>query len=452
MRCGGRDKATAGGATLRAAWRQGWVRSVSPPGPLNACIASLRFDQNDHPHLIAPSRAMLLASSSKGAAGQALVACSAVPGAQGCLMVAADREVSCFRVSPLPPATAAAAAASKAEAALSPARLWHQPISGGRVEWAAALAPDAYLLVTSHGAAAPARACVVQVLGSAATPGFGAGHQPPHLQRHHVCASAELGFAEGLDEPPARPAFSALLDCGDGSLALALALHQVRRAGVRWLGCIAWAAPALPAAAMLESKLGPALSHLCSFDPQATLHLVRATRGPGGTWSLAATPRALRPLLAAVPGELGWQRPRAAAKVSVAAAAGARSSVAHTTLAPWCLLPQQARWWRSSRWRSPAPASAAAAPRPAAAPVPACRSRCCTPRTRWAALCTASTWRAWSWRRRAGRRAPGSCGAHGLAVGFACLGGSVAGGGRGTGVSRAIAVDTRPCLPPSPRP
>lgn len=43
--------------------------------------------------------------------------------------------------------------------------------------------------------------------------------------------------------------------------------------------------------------------------PQATLHLLRITRAPGGTWSLAATPRGLRPVLATEPGELIDGRP-----------------------------------------------------------------------------------------------------------------------------------------------
>lgn len=37
-------------------------------------------------------------------------------------------------------------------------------------------------------------------------------------------------------------------------------------------------------------------------SPQATLHLLHISRGPGGTWSLAAMPRGLRPALATEPG------------------------------------------------------------------------------------------------------------------------------------------------------
>lgn len=186
----------------------------------------------------------MLVASAQGGAGQPPLAACAVPGTHGCVLVAAASEVSCFRLPPPPPAAAAAEADA---AAPGPHRLWHQPISGGRVEWAAAVAPDCYLMVTSHGALAPPRACLVQVLDSGGAAGFGHGHHgQPHLQRHHVCAAVELGCAEGQDEPPARPAFSALLDCGDGSLALASSLHQVRCMGAGRHACVASAADEPP--------------------------------------------------------------------------------------------------------------------------------------------------------------------------------------------------------------
>lgn len=130
-------------------------------------------------------------------------------------------------------------------------RRWHQAV-GGRVQYAGPLVADAYLLITSSGGPVPAHAAVVQVL-----PAGGGGSAPG---RHHVCATVELACEEQHEQPPMWPAFSGLVPGSDGAFTLAAAL------------CL------------------------------GTVHLLRAQRGPGGTWRLDAAASHLPGLLSAEPG------------------------------------------------------------------------------------------------------------------------------------------------------
>lgn len=184
------------------------------------------------------------------------------------LLVANDTSVACYKLS----AAAAAAAATDDQAVT---RLWEQPVSSGRVEFAAPLthAADHYLLITSHGGGEPARAAVVQVLpgggpllsrsdsGPGAVLALSSG-------RHHVLAQAELQRDSQHEEPPVRPAFSNLAPCPP--------------AGSWGGGCV-----------------------LVAALWQATAHVVRAELGAGSTWRLSATATALGELLTAEPGEEG---------------------------------------------------------------------------------------------------------------------------------------------------
>ena len=219
---------------------------------------------------------MLLITQERASPGS-IVSAAALPGSQG-LLTASDAAVACYR---LPPQTTAAAAAATEPA---PQRLWQQPVSGGRVELAVPLTPDclAYLLVTSHGTAAPTQAAVVQVLndsgGSRAQQQQQLGSRGSCQPRHHVCTQVDLDCEEHREQPPTQPAFSSLMDCGGGAFILAASLHE------------------------------------------GTLHVLHVQQGPGGTWQLAATPNHLCDLLPIEPGEK--QDGRAAAAAGIAAGWG----------------------------------------------------------------------------------------------------------------------------------
>lgn len=175
------------------------------------------------------------------------------------LLVATDAGLGCYELQ-----------AAGGDPACAVHRLWQQPVSGGRVEYAAPLthAADYYLLLTSHAGGRTAQAAVVRVLPA------GGGLVRSAGGRHHVVASLQLdGRCELHEEPPARPAFSALAPCagsnGGGALVLAAALWQ------------------------------------------ATVHVLRAERsGSGGQWSLSAGKTSLYNHLTSGPG--AWWRLRAA--------------------------------------------------------------------------------------------------------------------------------------------
>ncbi|PRW18316.1 DNA damage-binding 1 [Chlorella sorokiniana] len=180
---------------------------------------------------------MLLVTEQVPAPPGALLAASSAP--EGHLLVAFDACVASYAATTAPGAAAGNGAGLR--------RLWHQPVGGGRVQFAAPLAPDAYLLVTrSSSSPGMAHAVVVQVLPTG----------------QHVCTAVDLACSEGHEQPCQRPAFSNLAPCGDGTYMLVAALWQ------------------------------------------ATAHVLHAQQGPGGTWRLTATPSPLGELLTAEPGSV----------------------------------------------------------------------------------------------------------------------------------------------------
>lgn len=178
---------------------------------------------------------MLLVTQLPAPPGGLLAAAS---GSEGHLLVACDAAVAAYA------ATTAQGAAGNDGGALR--CLWQQPVSGGRVQFAAPLAADTYLLVTSSARPGVAHAAVVQVLAN------GGGQ--------HVCAAVDLACGEGQEQPCQRAAFSNLAPCADGIFMLVAALWQ------------------------------------------ATVHALHAQRGAGGTWRLTATPSPLGEVLTAEPG------------------------------------------------------------------------------------------------------------------------------------------------------
>ncbi|KAL4458059.1 hypothetical protein ABPG75_012924 [Micractinium tetrahymenae] len=166
------------------------------------------------------------------------------------VIAAADGHVACY-AAPHPTAASggsrsAAPAASCTADPTAPRPLWQHRIVGGRVEHAAPLAADgsAYLLVTSHGGAAPPQAAVVTLAGPGAAPALAA-----HL---------ELGGGGGdegtgpHEEAPTHPAFSNLARCAGNS------------AG---------------------SKGGGFL--LAASLRQGAVHIIRAVQAAGGSWNLS---------------------------------------------------------------------------------------------------------------------------------------------------------------------
>lgn len=303
---------------------------------------------------------MVLLITQERASPGVIVSAATLPFAQG-LLTASDAAVACYRLPP--PPTAAAAAAAEPE----PQRLWQQPVSGGRVELAVPLAPDcqAYLLVTSHGAAAPAQAAVVQVLGDS---GGGTVHQQQWQlgsgqPRHHICAQLDLACNVRQEEPPVRPTFSGLVHCGGGTaFMLAASLHE------------------------------------------GTVHVLRVERGPGGIWRLDATPNRLSTLQDT---ELGKGK-GGTLLLLLRKAGGCPAADPQLAALSSCLhtCPQARQWWPSrSRWDLPVAAWAWQ--------LAGCRLPSSTLPIHWAVAAMSSTWLGWSCRlgRRRYTAAAGSSGA-----------------------------------------
>lgn len=209
----------------------------------------------------------------------------AAAGAPGHLLITSDASVACYAATTAPGAAADDAPALR--------RLWQQPAGGGRVEFAAPLSLDAYLLVTSSGRPGAVHAAVVQVLPTS----------------QHILAAAELPCGE---QPCQRPVFSNLAPCGDGNFMLTAALWQ------------------------------------------GTMHVLHAERGSGGTWRLAASPSPLGDLLTAEPGGLSCVQTSTRAHFALCRSPLKAGRCPDTLSVSFATV--QAQCWRSSRWRWAPPA------------------------------------------------------------------------------------------------
>lgn len=305
------------------------------------------------------------------------------------IVTATDCQVACY-TAPHPTAATGGSRLVTSAACCSvdpapPRQLWQHRIVGGRVEHAAPLASDgsAYLLVTTHGGAAPPRAAVVTLSGPGAAPA--------------LAAQLDLGGGDAEDsagpheEPATHATFSNLARCPAGGSGAGFLLAASLR--------------------------------------QGTVHLVRAEQAAGGSWGLSAGATRLCDRVTMEPGvwarrgvcqaAVGAQGLGCPARPSMATVShrpqpgwwpgyrGCSSSARAPPLSPLPCVAPQAPSSPSSRWRWAPPAPAW---QPAARPT--CTPPSCTARTAWAAAPGSGTWRAWRWTRGRGcAAAPGSTGA-----------------------------------------